>query len=103
MGKKLEYTPNSQIKSALRQLWLRSRERSTAIKRDKYTCRKCNVKQSKAKGKEVFVQVHHKKGICNWEEIYAVIRKNLLCHPDDLITHCEKCHDEEDNNGKEKE
>lgn len=104
MGKKLEYTPNSQIKSALRQLWLRSRERSTAIKRDKYTCRKCGKKQSKAKGKEVFVQVHHKNnGIENWNEIYAVIRKNLLCDPADLITYCNECHDNEDDNGKEKE
>jgi len=92
---KLEYTPNSTIKAALRQLWLRSRERANAIKRDKYTCQKCGTKQSKAKGKEVFVQVHHTKNqIDNWDKIYKVIREELLCSPDDLITYCNHCHDE---------
>lgn len=92
MGKKLEYTPNSKIKAALRMLWLRSRERSEAIKRDKYTCQECGAKQSKKKGEEVKVEVHHIEGVCNWEEIYEVIRKNLLCSPDKQITMCSECH-----------
>ena len=95
MSKRLEYTPNNIIKSALRRLWLRSRERAVAIKRDKYTCQKCDRKQSSAKGKEFKVEVHHKKGVCNWNEIYDCIRKNLLCSPDDMETLCKECHKDE--------
>ena len=90
--KKLPYTPNSRIRSALRMLFLRSRERAQALKRDKYTCQKCKVKQSKAKGKEFYVEVHHKKGICNWEALFKAIRKYLLCNPKHLKTLCGKCH-----------
>ena len=92
MGKKLPYTPNSRIKSALRMLFLRSRERGNAIKRDNYRCQKCGAKQSKAKGKEVKVEVHHKDGILNWDEIYRVIRLHLLCHEDGMETLCKSCH-----------
>jgi len=95
MGKRLEYTPNSKIKSMCRKLFLQSRERGKRIKNDKYTCQKCGAKQSKAKGKEVKVEVHHIEGICNWQEIYEVIRKNLLCDPSMLQTLCKDCHKEE--------
>ena len=96
MGKRLPHTPSSQIRTALRKLWLRSRERQAAIKRDKYTCRKCQAKQSKAKGKEVAVEVHHidKDGI-NWAEIESTIRMFLLVHPDYLKTLCKSCHEKE--------
>ena len=91
--KRLEITPNSQIKAALRKLWLRSRERSKRIKMDDYTCQRCGKKQSRAKGKEVFVEVHHTDGrIENWQEIYSVIRKNLLCDVKKLETLCKDCH-----------
>jgi 5-methylcytosine-specific restriction endonuclease McrA len=92
MGKKLPYTPNSQIRSALRQLWLRSRERAAAIKRDKYSCQYCGAKQSRVKGREVYVEVHHKNGITNWQVLYDAIRKHLLCHEDELETLCKTCH-----------
>ena len=98
MSRKLPYTPNSQIKAALRALWLRSRERAAAIKRDKYTCQRCHVKQSKAKGKEFKVEVHHRHGIENWPEIYRVIRKYLLTEPEHLETLCKSCHLEEGKN-----
>ena len=65
MKKNLEQTPRSQIVVALRRLSLRSRERSFAIKRDKYTCQKCGVKQSKAKGKEVKKAIHEKAILLN--------------------------------------
>lgn len=91
MGKKLPYTPNSRIRSALRQLFLRSRERAAALKRDKYTCA-CGKKQSRAKGKEVYVEVHHKEGILNWGDVFVFIREALLCPPDKLETLCEDCH-----------
>jgi hypothetical protein len=92
MGKKLLYTPNSRIKSALRKLWLMSRERSFAMQRENYTCQKCHGKQSRAKGKEFFVEGHHLEGICNWDEIYACIRKNLLCDPSLIEVLCPECH-----------
>jgi predicted HNH restriction endonuclease len=95
MGKKLPYTPNSRIKAALRQLWLRSREHAAALKRDGYTCQCCGVKKSTAKGREVSVEVHHEDGITNWGEIYRVIRENLLCDPKHLETLCKKCHKKE--------
>jgi 5-methylcytosine-specific restriction endonuclease McrA len=101
MGKKLPYTPNSQIKSALRRLFLRSRERAQAIKRDEYTCTVCGAKKSVAKGREISVECHHKEGVCNWSEIYAVIRKHLLCGPEDLETLCKKCHQNETNKEKD--
>ena len=97
--KKLPYTPNSRIRAALRKLFLRSRERAAALKRDGYTCQECHVKQSKAKGKEVYVEVHHEEGICNWGELIQAVRKYLLCDPKLLKTLCEDCHDKRDNTG----
>ena len=92
MGKKLPYTPSSQIRTALRRLWLRSRERQAALKRDKYTCQRCGGKQSKAKGREFAVEVHH-KSLVSWEELVFTIRQYLLHNPDKLETLCLKCHD----------
>lgn len=92
MGKKLQYTPNSRIRAALRQLFLRSRERASALKRDQYTCQCCNVKQSKAKGKEVFIEVHHKKGVLNWDKLFDAVREYLLCNPEELEVLCKSCH-----------
>jgi len=96
MGKRLPYTPNSKIKAALRRLFLRSRERGMALKRDSRSCCKCHAHASKAHGREVYVEVHHKDGVLNWQEVYRVIRQFLLCHPDHLETLCEKCHDSTD-------
>lgn len=97
MGKRLEYTPNSKIRQALRQLWLRSRERAKTIQRDKYTCQICHRKQSKAKGKEFKVQVHHLENILNWDKLFSAIREYLLCDPKFMQTLCEECHDEKTN------
>lgn len=84
-------TPRSRIVVSLRKLWLQSRERSLALQRDNYTCRKCHRKQSKAKGKEFSVQVHHLTGI-EWEEMIKFIRQKLLIHHSGLITICKECH-----------
>jgi len=98
LGKKLPYTPNSRIKSALRNLWLRSRERASALKRDKYTCQICGRKQTRATDKErVLVEVHHRDNIDNWNEIVEIIRAKLLCDPELLQTLCIDCHKEIDN------
>ena len=92
MGKKLFYTPSSQIRTALRRLWLRSRERSATLRREGYCCQECGRKQSKAKGKEFAVEVHHTYGITNWAEIEQAIRIWLLTGPDDLEVLCKACH-----------
>ena len=95
MGKRLPYTPNSQIRSALRKLFLRSRERGAAIKRDGYTCKRCGVKQSKAKGREVSVEVHHLDGVQNWPALFEAVRKHLLSDPETMETLCKSCHGED--------
>ena len=92
MGRRVPHTPTSQIKSALRKLWLRSRERRAALKRDSYTCT-CGRKQSKAKGREIAVEVHHLRGI-RWKEMMEFIRAELLVDPEELQTLCVECHKE---------
>ena len=91
MGKKQPNTPRSRVRASLRQLWLRSRERASTLKRDAYICQTCNRKQSKAKGKEFAVVVHHKDGI-DWDELIDLVYERLLVNPDRLETLCEKCH-----------
>ena len=95
MGKKLPYTTNTTIRAALRRLWLRSRERAAALKREHSTCQGCGRKASTAKGREFKVAVHHKKGIDNWDELIKAIRKYLLVNPDDLEVLCPDCHKKE--------
>lgn len=90
-SRRLPHTPTSQIRSALRKLWLRSRERVAALKRDGYSCQCCGVKQSKAKGREVAVEVHHTRGV-RWDEIFRTIRAELLADPVLLQTVCVECH-----------
>ena len=92
MAKKSTSTPRGTVRSALRQLWLRSRERQAALKRDGYTCQNCGVKQSRAKGREVYVEVHHLGGM-DWEALIdLVFASGLLCSPDKLETLCKECH-----------
>ena len=91
MTKKLPYTPKSGIVRYVRMCWLRSRERAKVLKEANYTC-KCGAKQSKAKGKEVKVEVHHKKPI-NWEKIVEFVRKEVLDKPQEVL--CKECHEKE--------
>jgi predicted HNH restriction endonuclease len=72
---------------------MRSSERSSALRGTSYCCASCGVKQSKKKGHEQKVVVHHKEGVLNWDEIIETIRKNLLCSPDKLEVLCPDCHD----------
>ena len=95
MGKKLPNTPKSRIRSALRQLYLRSRERAKRLKMDNYSCQRCGIKQSRKKGAEVYVEVHHKLGICNWQRIFNMIYAELLVDPEHLETLCKSCHSKE--------
>jgi 5-methylcytosine-specific restriction endonuclease McrA len=93
--KKRPNTPKSQIRSALRRIWLRSRERVATLRRDHYTCQECGRKQSKAKGREVSVVVHHLDGI-SWDGLVELVAKRLLQDPGKLVTLCVDCHDKEE-------
>jgi len=92
---KLPYTPNSQIKNALRKMWLRSRERQRALKNSGYCCVKCGIKQSRAKGREVYIEVHHEDGI-DWDGLIDLLRERLLQTPDKLMPLCTDCHEDVD-------
>jgi len=94
MPKKKPETPRSRVRSAIRQLWLRSREHAKALKDAQYTCQICGVKKSVAKGKEQKVIVHHTHGIGNWEKVIDIIFEEILCSPDKLEVLCPKCHKE---------
>ena len=94
MGKRLPNTPRSKVRAAIRQLFLRSRERQAALKRDNYTCQRCKKKQSMAKGHEQKVIVHHLNGI-EWENIIDYIFRHVLVDPKHLETLCPDCHQRE--------
>ena len=91
MGKRLPYTPNGRIRSALRLLWLRSRERAAALRATGYCCADCGVKQSAAKGREVRLDVHHRKPV-DWDGIFDDLRRRLLVPPEQLEPLCDDCH-----------
>jgi len=90
MGRKKESTPRSRVKNALRQLWLRSRERAKVIKEHNNTC-VCGRKGSVAKGREVKIQVHHDPEI-DWNGITDLIFERLLNTPQYPM--CKECHAE---------
>jgi len=90
-SRKKPATPRSKVRAALTMLFLRSRERAAAIKRDKNTCRYCGKKGSKAKGCEVHTECHHING-AHKDRIIDMIYEHLLCHPDYLEVVCRECH-----------
>jgi 5-methylcytosine-specific restriction endonuclease McrA len=97
-SRRLPTTPRSKVRAALRQVWLRSRERQAALKRDGYACVRCGKKQSKARGRELKVNVHHRVPI-NWERLLQLVYDSgLMCGPEGLETLCVECHDEGHNN-----
>lgn len=93
-------TPKYKIVQALRKLWLTSKERGEALKRDKYTCQVCGRKASKAKGKECKVHVHHESKHIDWDKIVKYIRKELLVDSKHLTTLCVDCHKGEHEDGR---
>jgi 5-methylcytosine-specific restriction endonuclease McrA len=94
MGKKLPGTPRSRVRAALRALWLRSRERAAAIKREGGCCELCGAKQSVAKGREVKLEVHHLDGI-DWTLILEYVYRHILVDPSRLEVLCKECHEKE--------
>lgn len=71
-AKKPKHTTRAKVKAAIRLLWLHSPERAATLKQDRYTCQSCGKKQSKRKGHEVKVEVHHDEGI-EWDDICDLI------------------------------
>ena len=92
MSKKLASTPRSRVRAALRALYLRSRERAAAIKRESNTCEVCGAKGSVAKGKECKIEVHHNAGITNWDAVIDAVYRHILCPPEHLSVVCRDCH-----------
>ena len=64
------------------------------MKASGYSCNRCGVKQSKAKGREQKLEVHHARdgGIGNWEAIIDLIFSEILCDPSLLEVLCPECH-----------
>ena len=94
MGKKSLSTPRSRVRSALRALWLRSRERAAALKRESNQCQSCHVKQSVAKGREVKLEVHH-QDLIQWDLIIDLVFQHILVDPKHLTVFCKECHGKE--------
>jgi len=88
---KMERTPRSRVKQALRLLWMRSRERAKAIKDHNRSCIECGAKASVAVGKEVKLEVHHINGV-DWEELIDLVYERLLVDPKFLEPLCKDCH-----------
>jgi hypothetical protein len=88
-SRKKPITPRSRIKAALRQLWLRSRERAKCLKDADYRCTECNVKQSMARGREVKLEVHHLTEI-QWKELIDLVYEMLLNAKQTPL--CKPCH-----------
>lgn len=63
-----------------------------ALKQANYCCEECGAKQSKAKGREVKVEVHHMDENMYWDHIIEYIYRHLLCPPDRLEVLCKECH-----------
>jgi len=76
-------TTNTQIRVAIRKLWLRSRERNKAAATMK-ECSKCGDTDN--------LEIHHKRKI-NWGRIFALIREEILNN--ELEALCKDCHDKE--------
>ncbi len=81
MGKKQRRTTNTQIRNALRRLFLYSRERRRCLKGA--VCLTC--------GSDEKLEPHHLE-LIDWKKIFTVIREELLT--DDMVPICKKCHDQ---------
>ena len=90
MGKKKPNTPRSRVRAAIRQLWLRSRERAKALKDYDRRCAECGVKQSVAKGKEVKLEVHHSPPI-DWNGLIDLVFERILNVKQYPL--CKSCHE----------
>ena len=99
MAKKLPITPTFRIRSKLSMLFTQSRERAAAVKRTGNCCERCGQKGSRAKGREVKIDVHHKNPT-DYKKLIDMVRELLLVSPDDLEVLCRECHVEHHSKGK---
>lgn len=90
-SRKKPNTPRSRVTAALRQLWLRSRERAKVIKDGDRRCSDCGIKASMAKGREVKLEVHHDP-LIDWSGIVDLIFDRILNVPQ--VPLCKPCHKE---------
>jgi len=97
--RKAKATTPGVFRSALRRLWLRSPERAEALKRTGYCCERCGVKQSKAKGHEVKIEVHHPKGV-NLDKAWEESQKEMFVPADELEPLCVSCHKQHHHKGE---
>ena len=81
----------SQVRSALKRMWMVSPERRAALKASGYCCEDCGVKASKAKGREQVIEVHHKDG-ANLEKVIDAVFEYLLHEHTRLSSRCPDCH-----------
>jgi hypothetical protein len=95
MGRRLPSTPRSKVKQALRRLSLQSRERTQALKLAGYCCARCGIKQSRAQGREVYVEAHHRSGGIPWERLIDLVFELLLVPPEEWEILCKECHEGE--------
>lgn len=91
--KKLDYTPSSKIVHAVRAMSMRSREFAEARKNTANSCCICGRKQSKAKGREVAIHIHHGTHRPIWERVVRAIRQEVLQTPGILWPICRECHE----------
>ncbi len=96
--KKSDITTKAWLTSGLRRMWMKSKERYAAIKRDNATCVKCGRKRSVAKGREVKINVHHKSGKIDWDAIVEVLKRELFVPVEELEVECVECHKKEKEN-----
>ncbi len=92
MAHKKPNTPRGRIRSALRPIILRSRERAKVMKDAGYKCSERGAKQSKAKGRVVKLVGHHDPKV-DLEPIINMIVE-LLKAPQKPM--CTECHDKID-------
>ena len=76
-------TTNTQIRAAIRRLWLRCRERDRA----KATMKECAICKAIEE-----LEIHHINGI-DWDRLFEAIREEIL--NDNLICLCKECHKSE--------
>ena len=88
--KDMTTSTRSSVRAGMRRMWLRSRERGTAMKLAKRACSCCGAKQIVATP-DVRLEVHHTKGI-DWEDMIDMFFERVLQRPEDYTVLCKVCH-----------
>lgn len=96
-SRKLATTPRGKVRAMLSQIFLRSRERTAALKAAGNRCSACDTKfrhKATRNGPECKAQVHHLDG-GGIDVVTDLIFTRLLCAPDRLQPLCAPCHEAE--------